>query len=108
MEIKWTKSIIGEIGYIDWDKSKSYNENIKNIPENAREMKPSEALKIIDNDFKAFNKFPKNKYYACRSSDKRYRACRLGGFDSSSWFDAGGRFVDFAGDWLRGILVVKR
>lgn len=106
--MKWTKSIIGEIGFVDTKNKLCYKEAIKKIPTNARIMKGWECMKIIDEDFKAFKKIPKYEFYFTYGTKCFYRACRLSGFDVNSFFGAFDRGVGSSDDALRGVLVVKK
>ena len=106
--MKYTKSIIGEIGYIDTNYKLNYKEAIKLIPKDARIMKAWEYLKLIDEDFDSLRNIPKPNYYFTYATDKYYRACRLSDFGDDSWFYAVGRSVDDSYDSLRGVLVVKK
>lgn len=106
--MKWTKSIIGEIGFVDTKNKLTYKEAIKKIPKNARIMKSWELLKLVDEDFKSLNNIPKYEYCFCYATNNYYRACRLGRFGNGSWFVAGGRLVGSSDGALRGVLVVKK
>ncbi len=106
--MKWTKSIIGEIGFIDTKNKLFYTDAIKKIPENARIMKSWEFLKLIDEDFKSLKNIPKDKFYFCYATKMYFRVCRLYDFGDYSGFNANSRNVDSAFCLLRRLLVVRR
>jgi len=105
--MKWTKSIIGEIGFIDTKNGFCYKEAIKKIPNNARIMKSWEYLKLIDEDFKSLKNIPKYKHYFAYATEKYYRASRVGDFDFDLRFDGDDWSVGDSLVALRGVLVVK-
>lgn len=106
--MKWTKSIIGEIGFVDTENKLPYREALKKVPKGARIMEAWEALKLMDNDIESLKNIPKEEWYFTYGTDKYYRACRLCDFDNYSRFGAIDRLAGFSGVWLRGVLVVKK
>jgi len=71
--MKWNKSIIGEIGFIRTDYKLSYKDSIKKIPKNARIMKGWEFVKLIDENYEAFDNFPKGEDYFCYGNKDYFR-----------------------------------
>jgi len=105
--MKYIKSIIGDIGFVDTKNKFCFKEAIKKIPKNARIMEAWEFMKLIDEDFESLKNIPWEWYFTYATKEY-YRACRLDDFGYYSRFVADDRLVDYSGDALRGVLIVKR
>ena len=99
--MKYTKSIIGKIAFIETDAN--YKDSLKKIPKEARIMKSWELLRIQIENKESLKDFPKYKYIWTEN-----RASWLDDFGLVSYFFDVDRFVVNQGDSLRGVCVVKK
>ena len=60
--MKYIKSIIGDIGFVDTKNKFCFKEAIKKIPKNARIMEAWEFMKLIDEDFESYSNSERSFY----------------------------------------------
>ena len=106
--MKYTKSINGDIGFVDTKCKLCYKDAIKKIPKDARIMKAWECMKLFDEDYKAFRNIPKGEEYFIYGTEKYFRLGRVDDFGDGSNFEAIDWYIDVPNSWLRGVLIVKK